>query len=314
MAAKNLSLYDLVIVGGGPAGMSAALYAKRQNLRFVLLAEQLGGLANLVPSLKAYLGYQYITGFDLIGRFREHLSKYKVPVKSERAVRIARKGRVFSVETGSGAYSARSVIIATGRRFKKLGIPGEEKYKGKGVSDCTICDGPLFRNKTVAVIGGGRTGLFATLFLLEIARKIYLVEKSGRLKTEGGMRWVSDCVVSNHKVTVLQDSVPLEIRGDSFARELVLERKGRKEVLPVEGVFVEVGYVPNTEFAKGLVAMNDRGEVVVDAECRTSVPGIFAAGDVTQLKEKQVVVSVGEGAKAALSAVLYLEQTAGGKH
>lgn len=314
MAAKNAPVYDLVIVGGGPAGMSAALYAKRQNLRFVLLAEQLGGLANLVPSLKAYLGYQYITGFDLIERFREHISRYKVPVKSERAVRIARKGKVFCVATDKGTYCARSVIIATGRRFKKLGIPGEEKYKSKGVSDCTICDGPLFRNKTVAVIGGGRTGLFATLFLLEIAKKIYLIEKNSRLKTEGGLKWVSDCVTGNSKVTVLQNTTPLEVRGNSFARELVLRSKGREHALAVDGVFVEIGYVPNAEFAKGLVAMNGRGEVVVDAECRTSVPGVFAAGDVTQLKEKQVVVSVGEGAKAALSAVLYLEQIWGGKH
>ncbi len=301
-------VYDLVIVGGGPAGMSAALYAVRQNLKFVLLAEQIGGLANLVPTLKAYLGYQYITGFDLIKRFKEHLSKYKVPVKDERAIGISKKGQLFSVKTNMGAYSSKSVIVATGRRFKKLGIPGEDKFANKGVSDCTICDGPLFRNKTVAVIGGGRTGLFATLFLLEIAKKIYLIEKNGRLKTEGGMRKIAEVVEKNKKVAVMTNTSPLEIKGNSFVKQLVLNVKGRRQALPVEGVFVEIGYVPNTELVKGVVKLNGRGEVVVDAEGSTSVPGLFAAGDVTQIREKQVVVSVGEGAKAALSAVLYLEE------
>lgn len=300
-------VYDLVIIGGGPAGMSAALYAVRQNLRFVLLAEQIGGLANLVPSLKAYLGYQYITGFDLIKRFKEHLATYKVPVRDERAASISKKGQIFSVRTGRGTYRSKSVIIATGRRFKKLGIPGEERFTNKGVSDCTICDGPMFRNKTVAVIGGGRTGLFATLFLLEIAKKICLIERNGRLKTEGGMKKIADIVGSNRKVAVMTQALPLEIRGNSFVKELVLNVNGRKQALPVEGVFVEIGYIPNTEFVKGLAKLNDRNEIIVDAEGRTNVPGLFAAGDVTQLKEKQVVVSVGEGAKAALSAVLYLE-------
>ncbi len=301
-------VYDLVIAGGGPAGMSAALYAIRQNLRFVLFAEQIGGLANMVPSLKAYLGYQYITGFDLIKRFREHISKYKVPVKDERVVSIGKRGSVFVVGTNKRSYSSKSVIVATGRRFKKLGIPGEAKFTNKGVSDCTICDGPLFKNRTVAVIGGGRTGLFATLFLLEIAKKIYLVERSGQVKTRGGMKKVADAVKRNKKVKILTNSSPVEILGNAFVKQLVVNVKGKKQALQLDGVFVEIGYVPNTEFVKGLAKLNERGEVIVDAECRTNVPGLFAAGDVTHLKEKQVVVSVGEGAKAALSAVLYLEE------
>ncbi len=301
--------YDLIIVGGGPAGMSAALYAVRQNLRFLLFAEQVGGLANLVPTLKAYLGYQYITGFDLIERFRKHLLKYKVPVKDEKVARIAKKGQFFTVKASSGTYRSRSVIVATGRRFRKLGIPGEERFTNMGVSDCTICDGPLFKGKTVAVIGGGRTGLFATLFLLKIARKIYMVEKSGRVKTDGGMKNVAGIVKGNKKVKILTNSAATEIRGDSFVRELVLGRNGKKQALPVDGVFVEIGYVPNTGLVKRLVKLNQRGEIIVDAECRTSVPGVFAAGDVTHIKEKQVVVSVGDGAKAALSAVLFLENS-----
>ncbi len=300
-------MYDMIIIGGGPAGMSAALYAMRQNLKFILLVQQLGGLANFVPSLKAYLGYQYVTGFELVGKFKEHLSQYKVPLRNEFVVEIKRKGKLFSVITNKGEYRTKSIIAATGRRFKKLMIPGEEKFMHKGVSDCTMCDGPLFKGKRVAVIGGGRTGLFATLFLLKIAKKIYLVEKK-HLKTEGGMRRIADIIKKHKNVTVLSETAPLEIKGDGFVRELILRSYGKKKVLPVEGVFVEIGYEPNTEFLKGLVHLNGRGEIIVDKECRTNVPGLFAAGDVTDLKEKQVVVSVGEGAKAALSAVLYLEK------
>lgn len=300
-------MYDLIIIGGGPAGISASLYAVRQNLKFLLITKNLGGLANLVPSLKTYLGFYYITGFDLIERFKEHITQYKVPLKSEHVTLIKRKGKNFAVKTETHTYLTKAIIVATGRRFKKLGIPGEQEFTGKGVSDCTVCDGPLFKNKTVAVIGGGRSGLFGTLFLLKIAKKIYVIEKEEKLKTKGGLKWAADVVKKSENVKIMTGTRAIEIHGNKFVNGIVVQQARKKRVLAVDGVFVEVGYEPNTEFIRNRVRTNGRGEIIIDPECRTSTPGIFAAGDVTHLEEKQVIVAAGEGAKAALSAVLYIE-------
>lgn len=301
-------MYDLIIIGGGPAGMSAALYAARQNLKFIMITKQLGGMANFVPSLKTYLGFNYITGFELIEKFKEHLKQYKVKVKNENADIIKKVGGGFLVKTTKKEYQCRSIIIATGRRFKKLDIPGENKYTGKGLSDCAVCDGPVFKNKKVAVIGGGRTGLFATIFLLEIAKKIYLIEKNKTIKHYGGLKQILNTIKKNKKVKIITNAKPLEIKGNKFAKEIVLLKGNKKELLGIDGIFVEIGYVPNTEFARKLLKTNERGEIIIDEECRTNVKGIFAAGDATCLKEKQVAVSVGEGAKATLSALFYLEK------
>ena len=302
------NIYDLIIVGGGPAGMSAALYASRQNLKFLLITETLGGLANLVPTLKTYLGFYYITGYELIDKFKTHLKQYSVPIKEERVIKISKDKKIFSITTNKNQYESRVVIAASGRRFKKLGIPGEEKFTGKGVSDCTACDGPLFKGRTVAVIGGGRTGLFASLYLLKLAKRIYLIEKENRIKTSGGLKQFAKAIKNNKKVEILLSTKPKEIRGDKFVKDIVLLKNNKTEILPIEGVFVEIGYIPNTEFLKGFTKTNDMGEIIVDAEGRTDIDGLFAAGDVTNIKEKQVVVSVGEGAKATLSAITYLER------
>ncbi len=303
-------IYDLVIVGGGPAGMSAALYAARQNLKFIVITKDIGGLANFVPDLKTYLGYSYTTGFELVEKFKEHLGHYKIQTKLAGVKDIRKAGNIFAVRTDKGGYKSKTIIVATGRRFKKLGIKGEKQYAGKGVSDCTVCDGPLFKGKTVAVIGGGRTGIFATLFILEIAKEIYLIEKSPCLKTEGGLRKFEEIIAKNKKVKIITNAVPVEIKGNGFVKQLVISTGGKKSALPIDAVFVEIGYEPNTDFIK-IAKKNGRGEIIVDEECNTSVKGLFAAGDVTSLREKQVIVSVGEGAKAVLSAVLFLEKNKG---
>lgn len=296
-------LYDVIIIGGGPAGMAAALYAARQRLKFLLLAESLGGMANYVPEVKTFLGYYYLSGYDLIEKFKEHIKKYNVPTIEEKVLAVKKRG-FFEATTQKKTYHTKTIIIATGRRFKQLNIPGEEKYLGKGVSLCTACDGPLFKDKEVAVIGGGRSGLFGTLFLLRIAKKIYLIEKDNHLKTSGGLQHIADTLTQNKKVKILLNTQVTKIIGNKFVYSLVLQNKKH---LPIQGVFVEIGYIPNTNFFKHLIKTNNRGEIIVDEECRTSCQGIFAAGDVTQVKEKQVMVACGEGIKALLSALTYLE-------
>ncbi len=301
--------YDLIIIGGGPAGMAAALYAARQNLKFILITENIGGLANYVPELKTYLGYYYLTGYDLIEKFKEHISHYKVVLEATKVKSVAKRKGFFEIIADSRRYNAKTIIIATGRRFKKLNVPGEDKYLGKGLSLCTACDGPLFKNKTVAVIGGGRSGLFSALFLLKLAKKIYLIERDGRLKTGGGLKHVADIIKKNKKVKVVLNSAVIGVKGNKFANGVVLKQGNKKKILDVDGIFVEIGYVPNYDIFKNLVKTNQRGEIIVDEEGRTSCKGVFAAGDVTQIKEKQVMVACGEGTKALLSALTYLEES-----
>ena len=301
-------MYDLIIIGAGPAGMSAALYAARQKLNFLLITKNIGGLANYIPSLKNYLGTHYVTGYDLVKNFQDHLKDFKVPIKEGIEVKRAQqiKGG-FKVLADGQEFETKSLIIASGRKFKRLGVKGEDKFEGKGLSLCTACDGPLFKGKTIAIIGGGRTGLYSTLFMLSVAKKIYLIEKEKEIKEEGAIKEVARIVKSSKNVEIITGADTKEILGDKFVKGIKYLNK-KNHILNVEGVFVEIGYEPNTEFAKDLVELNNRGEVIIDKNNMSDIPGIFAAGDCTDLHEKQVVVSVGEGAKATLSVIMYLER------
>ena len=301
-------MYDLIIIGAGPAGMSASLYAARQKLNFLLISKNIGGLANYVPSLKNFLGIHYITGYDLVKKFQDHIKDFKVPIKTDIEVKkITQIKGGFKIKADGQEFETKSVIIASGRRFKRLGVKGENEYEGKGVSLCTACDGPLFKGKTIAIVGGGRTGLYSTLFMLSVAKKIYILEKN-EIKEEGAIKEVARIVKSSKNVEIITGADTKEILGNNFANKIKYI-KGKKEYgLDVEGVFIAIGYEPNTEFVRDLVELNNRGEIIIDKNNMADIPGLFSAGDCTDLHEKQVVVSVGEGAKATLSAIMYLER------
>ncbi len=301
-------LYDLIIIGAGPAGISSSLYAARQKLNFLVLTKDIGGLANFVPSLKTYPGIHYITGYELVEKFKEHVKDFAVPIKTDVEIEEVKKTRKgFLIKTKDGNFETKTVIVSSGRRFKKLGIKGEKEFESKGLSFCAACDGPLFRDKTIAIIGGGRSGLFSCLFMLSLAKKIYLVEKENKIKEGGGLKEVAKIVRNNPKVEIITGAYPKEIIGNKFVNSVKIVKDKKEQTLKVDGVFVEVGYEPNTNFLKGLVRLNDRKEIIIDKNNMSSVKGLFAAGDVTDIPEKQVIVSVGEGAKAVLSAILYLE-------
>ncbi len=301
-------MYELIIIGAGPAGITASIYAARKSMKFLTIAKDIGGQAALSSDIENYTGYQYITGSELAKKFEEHVREFSADVKYEEVVKVESSDGTFRVITEKGSYDSKSLIVATGAKPRSLNVPGEREFKNRGVTYCATCDAPLFPDKSVAVIGGGNSGLDATLQLERIAKKIYLIEISPALRGDVVMH---EKVEKSDKVKVLVKTKVLEILGDKFVTGIVVEQQGKRVTLEVQGIFIEVGYIPNLDFMAGMVGLNDRGEITVDNHCRTSVDGIFAAGDVTDVPQKQIIVAAGEGAKAALSAYEYLQKLRG---
>ncbi|OHA01024.1 MAG: hypothetical protein A3C11_00930 [Candidatus Sungbacteria bacterium RIFCSPHIGHO2_02_FULL_49_12] len=302
-------MFDVVIVGGGPAAVGAAVYAARKKLKTAVIAKEFGGQSLISSSIENWIGEESLTGFDLAQKLESHLRAQKgVEITAgELVTKILEIPGGFRVETDAEKkVETRTVILASGSRRRRLGIPGESKFEGKGVVFCSTCDAPLFGEKTVAVVGGGNAGLEAVVDLLPYAKKIFLIVRSDALK---GDQVTQDEVRGNPKVEIIYHALTQEILGSEYVTGLKYQDAKSQEAkeLQVDGVFVEVGAVPNSDIAKGLVDMNPMGEVVIDHKTgTTSKPGIFAAGDVTDEIYKQNNISVGDAVKAALSCYNYL--------
>jgi len=297
-------IYDLIIVGAGPAGITAAIYAARKKLKTLVVSKDIGGQTALSGAVENYTGYQYITGFELARKFEEHVKEFDLDFhEREEVTRIQKVDDTFRVSTDQGAYEGKAVIIASGAKPKELRIPGEKEFKNRGVTYCATCDAPLFAGRDVAVIGGGNSAMDATLQLLSIARKIYLITINSELE---GDRIMKEKVLQAKNVEVWTNTKTVEILGDSMVTAMRVVRRDEAR-LNVQGVFIEIGYTPNCEFID-IVEKNKLNEIKVDARCETNVLGIFAAGDVTDVPEKQIIIAAGEGSKAALSAFSYLSK------
>ncbi len=300
-------MYDLIIIGAGPAGITASVYAARKRLNLLVVTKDIGGQAALSGDVENYTGYQFISGPELAGKFEEHLKRYPVHLKENEAVvglSVSKEeNNSFIVRTEKSRYEAKSVIVASGKRSKQLGIPGEAEFKNRGLTYCATCDGPLFSGKDVAVIGGGNSALDAALQLVSIARRIYLINIAAALTADPVMQ---DKVVKSDKVSILNESRVTAVRGEKLVEAIQIKSAaGREEELTVQGIFVEIGLIPNSGFAE-ILERNELGEIKVNSFNETNVPGIFAAGDVTDVPEKQIVIAAGEGSKAALSVFRYL--------
>lgn len=316
-------LYDVIIIGGGPAGCAAAVYTARKKLKTLLITEEFGGQSIVSADIQNWIGEKHLSGLDLAKKLEEHVRSFAdVEVKiSERALMVEKAScneetgvcyppglYDFKVKTDKGAYYGQALILASGGRRKKLGVPGEKEFDGKGVSYCSTCDAPLFAGKKVAVIGGGNAGLEAAVDLFPYAEKIYVLEYSDQLK---GDPVTQEEVRKNQKVEVILNAQTKEIFGDQFVKGLLyIDRKtGKENKLELEGIFVEIGSVPNSEMVKNLVKLNTYGEIAIDSKtASTSCPGLFAAGDVTDDPFKQNNIAAGDGVKAALSAYTYVLQ------
>ncbi len=299
-------IYDLVIIGAGPAGITAAVYAARKKMDPLVITKDIGGQASLSGDIQNYTGYQFITGPELAIKFEEHMRKFNFEIKENEEVKklISRKG-TFLVKTDKDNYQAKTVIVASGKRSRELGVTGEREFRNKGLTYCATCDGPLFAGRDVAVIGGGNSALDAALQLIKIANHIYIINITDSLTGDGIMQ---EKIRADNKVSIFNNSRVKEILGDSFVQAIKIEEDKEEKILDVQGIFVEIGLIPNSEFAPSL-EKNERKEIIVNQRNETNIAGIFAAGDVTNVPEKQIIIAAGEGAKAVLSAFRYLSMT-----
>ena len=301
-------MFDAIIVGAGPAGMAAAVYLARQKLNFVMLTGDLGGKALWSSDVENYLGFHMMDGVDLVTKFRQHLEDYKdvFQIKEgELVTSIEKSEHGFNVTTLKRTYETRTVLIATGEDNRKLNVPGEKEFYGKGVTYCATCDAPLFKGKIVHVIGGGNSAMDAALFLAKYAKSVTIVSVNASL---GGDEIMKKNCTTDLTIRVLDSTKTTKFTGEGMLSGIgLVGPDGTERIEQTEGVFIEIGLVPVSQFIDS-VAKNRTGEIIVDKFNQTNVPGIFAAGDVTDVTEKQIAVAVGEGSKAALQLIHHLQQ------
>ncbi len=304
-------VFDTIIIGAGAAGIAAAIYAVRKNLKVLVLTKDIGGQAVLSGDVENYPGFTMITGADLAKKFKEELMTFeKMGLWMKEGVEVVDLNGAdpdFSVKTSDGNnYHSKTVIIASGRNPKMLGIPGEKELFGKGVATCAACDAPFYKDKDVVVIGGGNSALDTAFSLIKIARSLVIINTTDALR---GDEILLKNVTSSPKVKVLNNFEALEILGDQAVGGVKIKNKATNEerILTVSGVFVEIGWTPSTSFDK-LTDKNDKGEIEVDAYGATSIPGIYAAGDVNDIWGEQIVIAAGEGAKTALRVAEHLSK------
>jgi thioredoxin-disulfide reductase len=301
-------MYDLIIIGGGPAGITAGLYAARKKLNTLLITEEWGGQMTKAPDIQNWPGEKSISGLDLLNKMIEHLKRFEIEIKEDREViDLEKKNENFIVRDDKDEeHEAKTVIIATGKIPRSLNIPGEEEFKGKGVSICSTCDAPMFKDKEVAVVGGGNAGFDTALDLSKYAKKIYILEFLEEMRGDVS---VKEKLEKTGKVEFYTNVAAKEIKADKFVESLIYENRdtGKDTELKVQGVFIAIGMMPKAGFAEGLVEFNKIGEIKVDRCGNTKTPGLFAAGDITDVKYEQIVIAASEGAKSVLAVGDYLK-------
>ena len=302
-------MYDLIIIGGSAAGASAGIYAARRGLKFLVIAKDLGGEVSLSGDVENWLGIPKTTGADLAIKFADHLRSYKPDILEGYLVnKIEKKDNTFIVTTDDGkTHEGKTVILTTGAHSRLLGVPGEDTYRLKGVSYCTVCDGPLFKGKPTVTIGGGNSALESALMLADIASSVTVINKNPQFKGDASL---ITKVTNNPKIKVLFSAMTTEILGNgTVATGLKYkDAEGQEHGLEADGIFVHIGQVPNSKMVPPECEKDQYGYVKIDLNCQTSVPGLFAAGDITATAHKQIIIAAGQGATAALSAVQYINR------
>jgi thioredoxin reductase (NADPH) len=315
--------YDVLVVGGASAGLTAAMYASRQGLKTLVITKDIGGQALLTNAIENYPPFEHIGGFELMQKFEQQARNFGAEFAYEEVLSITEHmegdGGDFIVKTNNKdtEYSGHALILAFGKTPRDLNVKGEKELKGRGVSYCAVCDGPFFKNKKVAIVGAGDPALEAALYLKELASQLYIIHRTDKpVGSEESIDLLlqnKDNNNNNNKIYFISNSIVKAINGNSKVESLTLsDSKIKSESnLDVDGIFVEMGYVARTDIVKDLVQLNGNKEIIVDKYCSTSTKGIFAAGDVTDVPYKQAIISAGQGAIAALSAYNYLQRLKG---
>jgi alkyl hydroperoxide reductase subunit F len=301
---SEIKSYDVIVIGGGPAGMSAAIYSARKGLKVAIIAEKIGGKVNETVGIENLISIPYITGTQFATQLKLHAQHYPIDLLEHRCVeKITDKDKQKGIETSTGeSYTAPSIIIATGANWRKLNVPGETEYIGRGVAFCPHCDGPFYKGKHVAVAGGGNSGIEAAIDLSEICSKVTVLEFSEYLKADTVL--LEKLKGSKNIETIVNAQITEVLgNGEKVTGIRVKDRKTDKEqIISLDGIFVQIGLTANSAVFKDFVTTNKSGEIEIDEYCRTNQQGVYAAGDVTNIPYKQIIISMGEGAKAALSA------------
>ena len=300
------TIYDVLIIGAGPAGLSAALYAGRKKLKTGVINIDIGGKGNLTAHIENYPGALPQSGMELMEKFHTQALQFGAELILGKAKEVQKVGKLFEVTLANGkSYTSRTLVLTFGKVPRQLGIPGEERFLGRGVSTCATCDGPLYKNKVVAVVGGGNSALEAATDLSHHAQKVYLIHRRSDFRAD---EVTIETVKENKKVELVLESAPIEIKGDKFVTSIIVENlvSNKKKDIKIDGLFLEIGYIVDSSLVRDLVEINPNNEIVVYGVGRTNCPGIFAAGDVTNTPFKQAVIAAGDGARAALQAYTYL--------
>jgi alkyl hydroperoxide reductase subunit F len=301
-------IYDVLIVGAGPAGLTAGVYCARKMLNTIIISENLGGQALESWAIENYMGYRMITGEDLMKKFVEQVRTLKMRLELDRVTSISKKDDIFTLSTISeNTYKSKTLILAQGNRPKKLGVANEEQFLGRGLSICSTCDGPLYKGKRVAVAGGGNSAIQTAVEMSDISPSVSLIVRSTIRADPVYMKMLE----SKKNITLNLNTQITALHGDKFLSAITTKNaEGEEKMIELDGVFVEIGWLPNTDILDGFVGLNEKKEIIVDINCHTTVAGVFAAGDVTSVKNKQIIIAAGDGAKAALEAHEYLLKTA----
>jgi thioredoxin reductase len=306
-------IHDLLIIGAGPAAMSAALAALKSKLDFIMVArdapEDYVSFVDHIPELKKYEFHaiNYSVGYDLIMEFNNAVKENKIIVKrGEEATLIVHSGNSFSISTTKSSHSAKSIVIATGRRVKRIELKNAEKFERKGLGHCVFCDARMLSGRKVAVVCTGKEGIMSALFAAKIAEKVFIITPKAELSHTGEFAEIAKSLVENPKVELIKNAEPVELLGNEHVKGIVVRRFSDFETIPVDAVFVEVAKQPNSEFAKGLVKLNGNDEIEVHDNGATSCPGVFAAGDVTSTREKWLKAAAAGGKSAIARVIAYL--------